>query len=138
MASPSPMRPVTFSTSFMKRLRREPPSDISPVPPSRIPANRERLKASTESMPSSIVPLAMKLTICTGRFWPMRWMRAMRCSSSAGFHGKSILTSVEACCKFKPVAPASVDRNTRQSGSSRKRSTSAGRFSEGTPPWKLT
>ena len=36
------------------------------------------------------------------------------------------------------VLPASVDRKTRQSGSSRKRSTKAGRLSDGTPPWKLT
>jgi len=60
-ASPSPMLPVTFSTSFMKRLRREPPSEISPLPPSRIPADKERLNASTESMPSSMVPFATKL-----------------------------------------------------------------------------
>lgn len=66
-ASPSPMRPVSLSTSFMKRLRREPPSGISLWPPSRIPAESERLNASTESIPSSMVPLATKSTICTGR-----------------------------------------------------------------------
>src|SRR6266403_751948 len=79
-ALPSPMRPVTFSTSFMKRLRREPPSEISPLPPSRIPAERERLKASTESMPSSMVRFATKLMTRTGRTWPRRWMRAMSCT----------------------------------------------------------
>ena len=137
-ASPSPMLPVTLSTSFMKRLRREPPSEISPLPPSRIPADNERLNASTESMPSSMVPFATKLMTRTGRVWPMRWMRAIRCSRTAGFHGKSMFTSVEACCRLRPVLPASVDRNTRQAGSSRNRSISAGRFSDGTPPWKLT
>lgn len=54
------------------------------------------------------------------------------------FHGKSMFTRVEACCRLSPVLPASVDRNTRQAGSSRNSSTNAGRFSDGTPPWKLT
>ena len=49
-------------------------------------------------------------------------------------HLRIMFTSVEACCRFSPAAPASVDRKTRQSGSARKHSTSAGRFSEGTPP----
>jgi len=34
--------------------------------------DKERLNASTESMPSSMVPFATKLMIRTGRFWPMR------------------------------------------------------------------
>ncbi len=37
----------------------------------------------------------------------MRWMRAMRCSRTAGFHGKSMFTRVEACCRLRPVLPAS-------------------------------
>lgn len=93
------------------------------------PAESERLKASTESIPSSMVPLAMKLTICTRpRTDPIPVNSPMRCSRSAGFHGRSMFTSVEACCRFSPAAPASVERKTRQSGSARKRSTSAGRF----------
>ena len=55
----------------------------------------------------------------------------MRCSSTAGFHGRSMFTSVEACCRFRPVLPASVDRNTRHAGSLRNWSTSAVRFSDG-------
>jgi len=102
-ASPSPICPVTFSTSFMKRVSRDPPSRISPLPPSRIPADKERLNASTESMPSSIVPFDTKLMMRTGRTWPMRWMRAMRCSRTAGFHGRSMFTSVDACCRLSPV-----------------------------------
>jgi len=64
---PLSLFPVTLSTSFMKRLRREPPSEISPLPPSRIPADKERLNASTASMPSSMVPFATKLITRTGR-----------------------------------------------------------------------
>ena len=43
----------------------------------------------------------------------MRWTRAMRCSSTAGFHGTSRLMTVSAACRFSPVPPASVLRNTR-------------------------
>jgi hypothetical protein len=64
---PLSLFPVTLSTSFMKRLRREPPSEISPLPPSRIPADKERLNASTASIPSSMVPFATKLITRTGR-----------------------------------------------------------------------
>jgi hypothetical protein len=47
-------------------------------------------------------------------------------------------STLEACCRLRPVPPASVDRNTRRVGLSRNRVTRAGRFSEGTPPWELT
>ena len=40
----------------------------------------------------------------------------MRCSRTAGFHGRSTLTTVLAACRFKPVEPALVVRNSRQSG----------------------
>ena len=36
----------------------------------------------------------------------------MRCSSTAGFHGRSMLTTdAAACCRFSPTPPASVERN---------------------------
>ena len=38
----------------------------------------------------------------------------MRCSSTAGFHGRSMFSTTEACCRFSPTPPASVDRNARQ------------------------
>ena len=53
-------------------LSRDPPSEISPLPPSRIPSDNDRLNANTESMPSSIEPFAMKLMIWTGRAWPSK------------------------------------------------------------------
>src|SRR2546428_10514918 len=40
----------------------------------------------------------------------------MRCSKTAGFHGRSTLITVFAACKFNPVEPAFVVRNRRQSG----------------------
>src|SRR6266581_3777025 len=40
----------------------------------------------------------------------------MRCSKTAGFHGRSTLITVFAACKFKPVEPAFVVRNRRHSG----------------------
>lgn len=50
--------------------------------------------------------------------------RPMRCSSTAGFHGRSTLMTTLACCRLRPTPPASVERKIRHSGSSRKRSTS--------------
>src|SRR5947208_6077243 len=40
----------------------------------------------------------------------------MRCSKTAGFHGRSTLITVFAACKFNPVEPAFVVRNRRHSG----------------------
>ena len=75
---------------------------VSRVPPRKprlaaveMPADKERLNFSTDSMPSSIVPWATKLTTCTGCFWPSRWTRPMRCSSTAGFHGRSMFTTID-------------------------------------------
>ena len=68
-------------------------------------------------MPSSMVPWPTKLTTCTPRDWPMRCTRPMRCSSTAGFHGRSMFTTTDAaCCRFRPTPPASVDRNRRHRG----------------------
>jgi hypothetical protein len=50
----------TCSTVSMNFDRRVPCSTTSLSPPSRTPANRDCLNASTESMPSSMVPLAQK------------------------------------------------------------------------------
>ena len=56
-------------------------------------------------MPSSMLPWPTKLTTCTPRDWPMRCTRPMRCSSTAGFHGRSMLTTTAAaCCRFRPDA----------------------------------
>jgi hypothetical protein len=40
-----------------------------------------------------MVPLATKLRTCTGRVWPRRCTRPMRCSRTAGFQGTSTLTT---------------------------------------------
>jgi len=62
----------------------------------------------------------------------------MRCSSTAGFHGRSRLMTMLPACKFNPTPPASVDRNILHSGSSKNRSTSIPRFLDGTSPVSFT
>ena len=47
----------------------------------------------------------------------LRQARAIRCSSFAGFHGKSTFTTALAACKLSPTLPLSVERNSRQAGS---------------------
>ena len=112
----------------MNLFSRLPPRNTSVSPPSSTPANSDFLNFSTDSIPSSIVPWATKLTTRTGCLWPSRCTRPIRCSSTAGFHGRSMFSTTEACCKFSPTPPASVDRNARQFGSSRKRSIRSLRF----------
>ena len=68
-------------------------------------------------MPCSIVSSATRLTTVTERVWFLRQARAMRCSSLAGFHGRSTLTTALATCRLSPTLPLSVDRNSRQAGS---------------------
>ena len=58
-----------------------------------------------------------RLMTVTGRVWCLRQARAMRCSSLAGFQGKSQLMTTLAFCRFNPAAPESVLRNIRQPGS---------------------
>ncbi len=112
---------------------------ISLSPPSSTPANSDFLNASTDRMPSSMLPWPTKLTTCTPRDWPMRCTRPMRCSSTAGFHGMSMFTTTAAaCCRFRPTPPASVDRNRRHCGSAWNCSTSAPRWSPGTLPLNST
>ncbi len=48
----------------------------------------------------------------------MRWARAMRCSSTAGFQGRSTLITVLAACRFRPVEPALVVRTAGTRGRS--------------------
>ncbi len=58
----------------------------------------------------------------------------MRCSSLAGFHGRSTLITALAACRLSPTLPLSVDRNSRQAGSCLKRTISARRRCCGTEP----
>ena len=85
-------------------------------------------------MECSIEFSVTKLTTVTARFWPLRQARAMRCSSLAGFQGRSRLMTALATWRLRPTAPASDERNSRQAGSSRKRAISARRLSWGTSP----
>ena len=78
-----------------------------------------------ESMPSSIVPSVTRMYTCTGLFWPILCARAILCSSTAGFHGRSTLTTVSAACRFSPVAPAFVAMKSAHRGSRWNRLTSA-------------
>ena len=68
----------------------------------------------------------------------MRCTLPMRCSNRAGFQGGSKLMTADADWRLRPTPPASVDRKTMQLGSSRKRSISAPRLGEGTPPCRET
>ena len=70
----------------------------------------------------------------TGLVWCLRQARAMRCSSLAGFHGRSQLMTTLAVCRLRPVAPLSVLRKTRQLGSLLKTLISARRRFWGTLP----
>lgn len=87
---------------------------------------------------SSIVCSVTSTYTCTGRFWPMRWAREIRCSSTAGFQGKSTLMTVLAAWRFRSVAPALVVRKSRQSSSHWKALTSCCRFFCGTEPSSRT
>ena len=60
--------------------------------------------------------------------------RAIRCSSFAGFQGRSRLMTAFATCRFKPTPPLSEERKTLQSGSSLNRMISRRRLSWGTVP----
>ena len=75
-----------------------------------------------------------RLITSTVRIWFLRQARAMRCSSFAGFHGRSRLITALAVCRLSPTLPLSVDRNSRHSGSCLKRAISARRRSCGTEP----
>ena len=68
----------------------------------------------------------------------MRWTRPILCSSRAGFHGGSKLITAEADWRLRPTPPASVERKTMQSGSSRNRAIRSPRFGVGTPPCRET
>ena len=70
----------------------------------------------------------------TGRVWCLRQARAMRCSSLAGFQGRSQLMTTLAFWRFRPAAPESVLRKTRQCGSDLKALISARRRFWGTVP----
>ena len=109
-----------FDHTFHKfrELGAPPKKNTSLSPPSSAPANSDFLNASNDRIPSSMVPCATKLMVCTCAFCPSRCTRPVHCSSTAGFHGKSMLMTVEAvCCKLRPTLPASLERNTRQFGS---------------------
>ena len=82
----------------------------------------------------SIESSQTRLTTVTERVWFLRQARAMRCSSFAGFHGRSTLTTALAACRLSPTLPLSVDRNSRQAGSCLKRMISARRRCCGTEP----
>ena len=75
-----------------------------------------------------------RLMTVTGRVWCLRQARAMRCSSLAGFHGRSQLMTTLAFWRFRPAAPESVLRKTRQCGSDLKALISARRRFCGTVP----
>jgi hypothetical protein len=70
----------------------------------------------------------------TERAWPLRQARAMRCSSFAGFHGRSMLITALAACRFRPTLLLSVERNSRQAGSFLNRLISARRWICDTDP----
>ena len=95
------------------------------APPSRTPSNMDVLKRSLAIMPSSMEFFETRFRICTGRSCPSLKIRAIRCSNTAGFQGRSRLMSVLATCRFSPVEPASVEMNTRLSGKDLKFSTSS-------------
>ncbi len=58
----------------------------------------------------------------------------MRCSSLAGFHGRSQLITTLAFCRFSPAAPESVLKNSRHFGSDLNKLISARRRFCGTEP----
>ena len=85
-------------------------------------------------MPCSIEPSQTRLTTVTERVWFLRQARAMRCSSLAGFHGRSTLITALATWRLSPTLPLSVDRNSRHAGSFLNRVISARRRCCGTEP----
>ena len=98
------------------------------------PSARACLFESVPSMRCSMVFSETRLMTVTGRVWCLRQARAMRCSSLAGFQGRSQLMTTLAAWRFSPVAPESVLRKTRQSGSDLKALISARRRFWGTVP----
>jgi hypothetical protein len=86
------------------------------------------------SITCSMLCSVTRLMTSTVRIWFFRQARAMRCSSFAGFHGRSRLITELAIWRLSPTLPLSVERNSRQSGSRLKRAISARRRSCGTDP----
>src|SRR3989338_1075055 len=83
------------------------------VAPSIEGSKRDDLNLRTACMRSSMLPREMRLMTLTGLPCPCRYTLPMRCSRTAGFHGRSRFTTIEALCKFKPTPPASVERKMR-------------------------
>src|ERR1700737_1738231 len=107
---------------------------ISSAGESNTPANRGFFSRMVSHTRSSMLPVVSMWTTWPGRACPGRGTRPIRCSSRAGFHGGSKLTTAEADCRFRPTPPASVERNTLHAGSSRNFAMSLPRWREGTPP----
>ena len=83
-------------TSWCKRSRKAclpPPKAIASRSPLRssTPSASACLLASVPSMRCSMVPSETRWMTVTGRVWCLRQARAMRCSSRAGFQGRSQL-----------------------------------------------
>src|SRR5262249_11486196 len=78
------------------------------------PSNSAFLFSTTWRTRSSIAPFVTKCRTWTLWRCPIRCTRPMRCSSVAGFHGTSRLTTTEAAsCRLSPSPPASVENRTR-------------------------
>ena len=61
------------------------------------------------SMWFSYVPLVHSLYTCTALVWPMRWQRAIACTSFCGFQSGSKTMTVSAAVRLIPTPPARVD-----------------------------
>jgi len=108
-------------------------SSISPRASS-TPSASPCLKSRVASIRCSIVSSAIKLITFTLFFWCFLHALAIRCSNFAGFHGKSMLITTLAACRFKPTPPESVERKTLYSGLFLKLFISSLLFSCGTEP----
>src|SRR5262249_6491079 len=96
---------VAASTVSMNFVSLVPPRNTSLSPPSRTPLNSDFLNDSTPSMPSSIDPLATKFTTRTGCWCPRRCTRPIRCSSTAGVHGRIQVHHNVGVLQVQPTPP---------------------------------
>ncbi len=126
----------TSCSSFARKACRPPPNLISLRLPLRssTPSASACLFESVSNMRCSMLFSETKLMTVTGRVWCLRQARAMRCSSFAGFQGRSQLMTTLAVWRFSPAAPESVLRKTRQAGSDLKALISPRRRFCGTEP----
>ena len=88
---------------------------------------RRRALRAVERRPRRCRPVDESSTISTGRRRPIRSRRPMRCSTVAGFHGRSKSTSRLQNSKLRPSPPASVDTNRLGPSGLRKSATSVSR-----------